>query len=202
MLDSEALNTAADWPADPMSLFEAWYRQAAADGVTQPDTMALATTTRDALPSVRYVFLRGVDEGFCFYTNYNSRKGQELIENPHAAVVFYWHESYRQVRIEGRVEKVTPEQSDSYFYSRERSKRLSAAVSQQSDSITDWRELRAAADSLGESDDPVARPEHWGGFRILPARFEFWIGSSDRMHRRCAYSVGPDGSWTRELLAP
>ncbi|MCL4108531.1 UNVERIFIED_CONTAM: hypothetical protein GTU68_046812 [Idotea baltica] len=164
--------------------------------------MALATSTRSGLPSVRIVLLRGVDErGFCFFTNYESRKGQELIENPVAAASFYWRDPYLQVRIEGTVEKQSVEESDAYFNSRPRENRASSFVSNQSHPIGDFRELRAAADRLLQSQDQAMRPEHWGGFRIVPVKMEFWVGSQDRMHRRCEYTKTDEG-WKKILLAP
>ena len=195
------LNTKGDWPAEPLPLFGEWFERVKADGLPEPEAMALCTATADGRPSARMVLLRGLDHGFCFYTNYESRKGQELIANPYAAVIFYWRVPYLQVRVEGVVEKMSAEESDAYFNARERTKRLSATVSEQSRPINDWRELRVAADKLMKSDEPVDRPNHWGGFRILPERMEFWAGSQDRMHRRCVYQDGENG-WTRELLAP
>lgn len=201
-MKSDHLNTATDWPDEPMALFDEWFQYVKNAGVPEAEAMALCSATADGKPSARMVLLRGHDErGFCFYTNYESRKGDELIGNPHAAAIFYWRDPYLQVRIEGEVERLTAEESDAYFNSRERSKRLSAVVSQQSRPIADWRELRAAADELADSDKPVSRPAHWGGFRIKPTHIEFWAGSQDRMHRRCVYSK-TDDNWSRELLAP
>jgi len=201
-MKTDQLNTAGDWPAEPMSVFSQWFEHVKAADVAEAEAMTLCSATADGKPSARLVLLRGHDErGFCFYTNYESRKGQELLANPYAAAVFYWPEQYLQIRIEGAVEKLTPQESDAYFNSRDRSKRLSATVSQQSRPITDWRELRAAADKLAKSDDPVPRPAYWGGYRIKPTHMEFWAGSRDRLHRRCVYSkTGED--WSREILAP
>lgn len=200
---NDNLDTIADWPDDPMGLFRQWYERAEqTDSVAEPEVMALATATSDGRPSVRMLLLRGYDDsGFCFYTNYKSRKGDELARNPRASAVFYWRALYLQVRIEGSVEKLTAAESDAYFDSRDRVKRTSAAVSSQSRPISDWRELRDAADRLLESDAPVSRPEHWGGYRVRPDQIEFWAGSRDRMHRRCLYTFAND-AWSRELLAP
>ena len=201
-MDSTHLNTTADWPDEPMALFNQWLDHERAEGVPEPEAMALCSTTADGKPSARMVLLRGLDEnGFSFYTNYESRKGQELIANPHAAAIFYWRDPYLQVRIEGEVEKLTPEESDAYFNSRERAKRVSASVSQQSRPIKDFREIEAAAGTLLSSEDEIARPSHWGGFRIKPTRIEFWAGTQTRMHRRCVYTQAGD-NWERELLAP
>ncbi len=201
-MDPSQLNTASDWPADPMTLFGEWLEHVRANDVPEPEAMALCSTTANGKPSARMVLLRGLDaNGFRFYTNYESRKGQELIQNPFAAAIFYWREPYLQVRIEGEVEQLTPEESEEYFNSRERAKRVSASVSDQSRPIEDYRQLEAAANALAASEDPVERPAHWGGFRIKPTQIEFWAGTQTRMHRRCAYSKTDDG-WTRELLAP
>lgn len=196
------LNTASDWPDEPLALFGQWFEKVKAEGVPEPEAMAISSATREGIPSVRLVLLRGFDErGFCFYTNYESRKGQELISNPKAAAVFYWREPYLQVRIEGDVEKMSAEESDAYFNSREKEKRQSAAVSNQSRPIDDWRQLRAAADELAASGSDMHRPDHWGGFRIKPTRMEFWAGRQDRMHRRCIFDL-TDNGWAKELWAP
>jgi pyridoxamine 5'-phosphate oxidase len=201
-MEFDQFNTAADWPTDPIALFREWFDNVKAnDDVCEPEVMTLCSSTADGRPSARIVFLRGLDHGFCFYTNYESRKGCELIANPRAALVFYWPEPYLQVRVEGSVEKLTTEESDAYFNSRERAKRLSALVSRQSRPIDSWSSLRAASDRLTESDSAATRPDHWGGLRILPERMEFWAGSRDRMHLRCEYTAAGD-EWTRELLAP
>jgi len=195
------MHTIAGWPDEPMALFRDWFARAGADNGAEPETMTVCTATPDGRPSARILLLRGLDHGFCFFTNYESRKGRELDANPNAALVFYWPQPYLQVRVEGTVERMSAEESDAYFDSRERAKQLSAVVSQQSRPIADWRELRAEADKLMQSDAPVSRPKHWGGFRLLPHHFEFWSGSRDRMHHRCAYTL-MDGKWSRELLAP
>ncbi len=201
-MNPEQLNTPADWPDDPLQLFGEWFAAAEAADVHEPQTMALATATPDGIPSARMVFLRGWDrEGFCFYTNYNSRKGRELTANPHAALVFYWPELYRQIRIEGAVEKLSASASDAYFQSRERSKQISACVSSQSQPIADWRDLQRLSEELAQSPGPLSRPQHWGGYRVRPQALEFWLGRDDRLHRRCRYEQ--DGkTWARQLQAP
>lgn len=201
-MDFQHLNTATDWPTDPIGLFQEWFDFVKADeSVPEPEAMTLCSATRDGRPSARLVLLRQLDHGFCFFTNYDSRKGGEFIDNPHAALVFYWRKPYLQVRVEGRVEKVTVEESDAYFHSRARAKQMSTLTSQQSRPIESWDALRAAADSKMDSDTPVKRPDNWGGFRVLPERFEFWAGSPDRLHRRCEYLQDGD-EWKRTLLAP
>lgn len=202
-MSNDHLNTIDDWPHDPLALFDEWYKSVQADdSVPEPEAMALATATPDGHPSVRMVLLRGHDEnGFCFYTNYESRKGQELIANPWASAVFYWREPYLQIRVAGPVEKLSDSESDTYFNSRSRARRTSAIVSNQSHPITDWRELRTSANELLNSNEPAERPNHWGGFRIRPTAIEFWAGSQDRMHRRCLYEL-ESTTWHRQLLAP
>ncbi|MCL4110100.1 UNVERIFIED_CONTAM: hypothetical protein GTU68_024945 [Idotea baltica] len=145
--------------------------------------MTLCCSTAAGRPSARMVLLRQLDHGFCFFTNYDSRKGAEL------------------VRVEGRVEKVSVEESDAYFSSRDRPKQMSTMTSQQSRPIESWNSLRESADSKLATDAPVKRPDNWGGFRILPERLEFWAGSQDRLHRRCEYQLEGE-EWKRTLLAP
>lgn len=201
-MSHEHLNTADDWPTDPMALFRQWLEHVTAARTPEPEAMALSSASTDGKPSIRMVLLRGFDEkGLCFYTNYESRKGQELIANPYAAAVFYWRDAYLQVRIEGEVEKLTSEENDAYFNSRDRAKRVSATVSSQSRPIDDFRKLQAAAQDLLASDEPISRPQHWGGFRIKPTIVEFWAGNQTRLHRRCIYTRTAD-DWERELLAP
>jgi pyridoxamine 5'-phosphate oxidase len=201
-MNSDQLNTVTDWPSEPISLFNDWFDYAKAQDVPEPEAMTICSCTADGKPSARMVLLRGIDEnGFRFYTNYQSRKSEELIANPHAALVFYWREVYLQVRIEGTVEKVSAEDSDAYFNARPRANRISAVVSDQSKPIDDFRDLVHASEELLNSDTPVPRPQHWGGFLIRPTVMEFWAGTQTRMHRRCVYTLGV-GSWTRELIAP
>jgi pyridoxamine 5'-phosphate oxidase len=194
-----------DVAANPFDQFRTWLDQALAAQLPQPLGMALATTTANGRPSNRMVLLRGFDErGFVFFTNYESRKAQELDTNPQAALVFYWAELDRQVRIDGHVERISAAESDGYFQSRPRGSRLGAWASPQSRIIAsrdvlDHRMEELAA-KYGEGDIP--RPTHWGGYRVIPAVIEFWQGRSDRLHDRLRYRRLDDSSWRVERLAP
>ncbi|MFM9058575.1 MAG: pyridoxamine 5'-phosphate oxidase [Planctomycetaceae bacterium] len=191
---------------DPFTQFAAWYDAAVAAGITEPEAMTLATATPDGRPSARVVLLRGFDpRGFCFYTNYTSRKGRELAANPHAALTFHWAALERQVRIEGRVEKTTDAESDEYFRSRPSTSRIGAWSSPQSEVLADRAALEALfADFRGRHPDDAAipRPEHWGGFRLVPERIEFWQGRPSRLHDRLVFRRPPGGDWILERLAP
>jgi pyridoxamine 5'-phosphate oxidase len=194
----------ADVTADPLQQFSVWLDQAKAAGLHEPLAMTLATATADGQPAARMVLLRGLDHGFVFFTNYESRKGQELSANPRAALVFYWAELQRQVRIEGSVEVVTPAESDAYFRSRPRGHRLAALASPQSQAIASRAVLE---DRLREMEGQypgaeVPRPSHWGGYRVVPVTIEFWQGQPNRMHDRLRYGRQADGSWHVQRLAP
>lgn len=186
----------------PLDQFAQWMDEAIKAEVPEPTAMTLATATPDGQPSARIVLLKGFDmRGFVFFTNYTSRKGQELAANPHASLLFFWPALERQVRIEGGISKIAPEESDAYFRSRPLGSRIGAWVSPQSQPITrDELESRRAAltESLGE--DPV-RPEHWGGYRIAPERIEFWQGRPSRLHDRLVYERAETG-WILRRLAP
>ena len=189
---------------DPVAQFRWWFDEAADAGVPLPNAMALATADADGRPSVRHVLLRGVDErGFTFFTNRESRKGRQLDENPHAALVFLWKELDRQVSVEGRVERTSDEESDAYFGGRPRGAQLGAWGSPQSAPIAgrdDLMRLVADADArFGEG--PVPRPPFWGGFRVVADRIEFWQGHEHRLHDRFAYTRGA-GGWHVDRLAP
>jgi pyridoxamine 5'-phosphate oxidase len=194
----------ADAPADPLTLFRAWFAAAQASRLVHPEAMTLATATADGVPSARMVLLRGLDErGFVFFTNYESRKGRELAVNPRAALVFYWGELDRQVRVEGRVELISAEESDAYFRDRPRGSRVGAWASPQSEVIPDREFLEARARACAEQyqGGEVPRPPHWGGERVVPEAIEFWQGQPDRLHDRLRYRRVERG-WVRERLAP
>jgi pyridoxamine 5'-phosphate oxidase len=189
---------------DPMLQFTQWFEQALKAEVNEPNAMSVATVAANGRPSSRIVLVKQFDErGFTWYTNYDSRKGQELEDNQYAALLFFWSELERQVRIEGRVERTSSEESDRYFRSRPLKSRLSAIASHQSAPIGSRAELEqnyeAVARQAGE--DP-ARPDNWGGFRLVPERLEFWQGRRSRFHDRIVYERQEDGSWTRLRLQP
>jgi pyridoxamine 5'-phosphate oxidase len=194
----------ADLAADPLEQFRSWFAEAAGT-VEVPEAMALATATPEGAPSARMVLLKGVDErGLVFYSHRTSRKGRELEANPQAALLFHWSPLGRQVRVEGRVEHVTDEESDAYFATRPRDAQLGALASRQSEPL----ESRAALDErLAElerdlGDGPVARPPTWGGLRLIPAAWEFWQHRASRLHDRFRYEREPSGRWRIDRLFP
>jgi pyridoxamine 5'-phosphate oxidase len=190
---------------DPIKLFRNWFDAALASGSRLPESMTLATATKDGRPSARVVLLKQIDEaGFVFYTNYRSAKARELEQNPQAALVFYWVGLDRQVRVEGRVERVSPAESDEYFKTRPRDSQLGALASPQSEVIESREVLEERLRELEEEyrEREVARPAHWGGYRLKPERIEFWENRPGRLHDRIAYDLHPDGSWTIKRLAP
>jgi pyridoxamine 5'-phosphate oxidase len=195
-----------DLDANPYRQFDRWFTDAKQLQADRPDAMTLATAASDGTVSARMVLLKGFDErGFTFFTNYNSRKGEQLHENPRAALVFFWPLPDRQVRIEGAVVKVTSEESDSYFSSRARGSQLGAWSSEQSSIIAGRGDLEARFSEMETSyrDRPIPRPPHWGGFRVIPLSIEFWQGRSDRMHDRFRYRLRTDRQdWVVERLSP
>jgi pyridoxamine 5'-phosphate oxidase len=195
----------AEVDADPFKQFQLWFSEAVAAQLVEPNAMTLATASREGKPSARVVLLKGFNaRGFVFYTNYESRKGQELAENSWAALVFFWAELARQVRIEGRVEQCSAEESDAYFRSRPLGSRLGAWASQQSQVISSREVLeQRLEDLMGEyANGNVPRPPYWGGYRLSPTSFEFWQGRPNRLHDRLRYDRLDDGSWLLERLSP
>jgi len=198
----------ADAAADPMLQFHTWFEQALAAELPEPNAMTLATVDAAGRPSARIVLLKGYGAadggGFSFYTNYTSRKGRDLATNPQAALVFWWAELERQVRIAGRCERLAPPESDAYFHSRPRASQLGAWASPQSQAIASRQVLDANFALLQEQyaeDETIPRPPHWGGFRLLPDEFEFWQGRPSRLHDRLRYRWREE-RWQCERLAP
>jgi len=191
---------------NPILQFEVWFQEAIDNDVREANAMTLATCTVEGKPSARTVLLKGFDEsGFVFYTNYNSRKGHELISNPHAALVFCWLQQERQVRIEGKVEKLSEEASTAYFQSRPKGSQIGAWASPQSQIIENRVILEKNVQNLEEKHSEVEilpRPPHWGGFRVVPQVIEFWQGRSSRLHDRLQYEKWEDGTWKIVRLAP
>ncbi|MEO1432992.1 MAG: pyridoxamine 5'-phosphate oxidase [Cyanobacteria bacterium J06633_8] len=191
--------------SNPFIQFKEWFDVALSADILEPNAMTVATTTPEGKPSARMVLLKDFDErGFVFYTNYNSQKAQELAENPQAALVFWWPQLQRQVRISGRVEKVSEMESDKYFYSRPLKSRLGAWASNQSEVIENREILEQQLEELQEKyyNKDVPRPSHWGGIRVIPAEIEFWQGRSSRLHDRLVYRRNYDGDWKIERLSP
>jgi pyridoxamine 5'-phosphate oxidase len=188
---------------DPLAQFGGWFDDALRSGVALPNAMTLATATKQGRPSVRTVLLKGFDaRGFVFYTNYRSRKGHELEENPRAMLLFCWKELERQIGIEGSIARVSAAESDEYFASRPLGSRLSATISPQSDVVASREALEAKLEKASKRwRDAPPRPEDWGGYRLAPERFEFWQGRQDRLHDRLCYRKAADG-WKIERLAP
>ena len=192
----------AEVEPDPLRQFARWFEEAGEAGIRAPEAMAAATATRDGRPSVRMVLLKGFDErGFVFFTGYESRKGQELAENPRAALLFYWDPRGRQVRIEGPVERVDEAQSEAYFRSRPRGAQISASVSPQSRVVESRAVLEERAAELEARGGEVPRPPPWGGLRVEPETYEFWQHRANRLHDRLRYRR-VDGRWIVERLAP
>ncbi|MBT3603388.1 MAG: pyridoxamine 5'-phosphate oxidase [Candidatus Latescibacteria bacterium] len=189
---------------NPFTQFETWFAEAKASEPTLAEAVALATATKDGLPSVRMVLLKQVAEtGFVFFTNLESRKADELAENPNAALLFHWKSLGRQLRIEGQVEQVSDADAKAYFDSRPKASRLSAWASPQSKEVPDrtFLEERVAKLEAEYVDDDVPLPKFWGGYRVIPERFEFWINRDDRLHDRFVYDRAGDG-WGITTLGP
>lgn len=207
---------------EPFEQFSAWFEEAkSTPGIFEANAMALATATRDGKPSVRMVLMKGLSkEGIDFYTNYHSRKAQDLVENPVGSLMFYWESLNKSVRIEGKVDKLSKEQSEEYFHSRPRSSQIGACVSEKQSSAIPSREVldnrkKGLESEYGDESVTIPKPDYWGGFRLVPDRYEFWQGQSNRIHDRIVFrkpqageSVDPtvtfqgsDG-WVYERLQP
>jgi pyridoxamine 5'-phosphate oxidase len=189
---------------DPLTHLQDWYASARAAGVPEPEAAALATASPDGHPSVRSVLLRGIDsDGVSFFTNYESRKGRELAENPRAALAIHWQAQQRQVRLEGPVERVAPEASDAYFTSRPRGSRIGAWASRQGSVLPDRHALEERFDALEAEwrGREIPRPPYWGGYVLRPVAIEFWEGRPSRLHDRIHYLLEGD-AWREERLSP
>jgi pyridoxamine 5'-phosphate oxidase len=194
----------SDVDPDPLTQFRRWYAEAEGSEIRAPQAMSLATATPDGVPSVRMVLLKSADErGFVFFTGYVSRKAGELDANPRAALLFHWEPLGRQVRVEGHVERVAEQESDAYFSTRPRGAQLAAAASQQSSVLRDRAEIdkRVAELAREHEGSDVRRPDHWGGYRLVPETYEFWQHRDDRMHDRLRYRRD-NGEWVVERLSP
>ena len=194
----------ADVAGDPITQFSRWFGEALNAGLIEPNAMTLATADAQGRPSARVVLLKGYDaSGFVFFTNYASRKGEELGTNPHAALLFFWIELERQIRIEGTVDKVSADESDAYYRTRPLESRLGAWASPQSRVLPHREELEARlAQAVARYGEDPPRPPHWGGYRLAPQTVEFWQGRESRLHDRLRYSADDAGRWRLERLAP
>lgn len=191
--------------ADPIRQFETWFEEAQKSEVPEPNAMTLSTASPDGRPSARIVLIKEVnDKGFVFFTNYESRKGQDIEANPFGALTFFWQPLERQVRIEGRLEKVNPAVSDAYFASRPRASQLGAWASPQSQEIQSRGILEIKEKNYEEkfAGQEIPRPEHWGGYILLPDYAEFWQGRSSRLHDRIVYELQQNNTWNRKRIAP
>lgn len=190
---------------DPIKQFEKWFKEAKDSGIVEPNAMTLSTVSKEGIPSSRVVLLKELDEdGFVFYTNYQSAKGKEMAQNPNVSLVFLWKEVERQVRISGKVEKISRERSNRYFNTRPKSSRIGAYVSPQSE-VIESREIlenrQAHFEEKFKDEDTFEAPEHWGGYKIIPSKIEFWQGRPSRLHDRLRFTK-QGGSWLIERLAP
>lgn len=196
--------TEADVAADPIEQFSKWFDQALLAQIAEPNAMSLATVGAESRPSARIVLLKGFDHrGFTWFTSYDSRKGRDLGINPYAALLFFWGGLERQVHIEGRVERVSVAESDAYFDSRPLKSRLGALASDQSKPVANRQDLEARfAEAEAQYREHPARPDRWGGYRLMPDRLEFWQGRHSRLHDRIAYTLDEEGIWRIGRLQP
>ena len=206
MTDQLSALTKDQIDVNPIRQFRIWFDEVRASGVSEQDviSMTLGTASKDGQPSARIVLLKSFDDrGFVFYTNYHSRKGKELSDNPRACLLFYWSQLWRQVRVEGDIEKVSTAESEAYFQSRPLGSRLGAWASNQSE-VVETREVLEArfAELEKRFGEDVPRPEHWGGYRLKPNSIELWQGRDNRLHDRLLYRLKEDGSWSIERLGP
>ena len=198
LLESEA-------DPDPVRMFHAWFAAARDSGIDLPEAMALATATPDGVPSARMVLLKGADEkGLVFFTSYTSRKARELAANPLGALLFNWPQLGRQVRVEGAVTQVSRAETERYVHSRPRASQISALASRQSEPLRSRDELEARVEELSAryADEEPPVPDHWGGYRLVPAEWEFWQHREDRLHDRLRYRPAAEGGWAIERLSP
>jgi len=194
-----------DLDPDPIKQFSNWFTAAIEAQIRDVNAMSLATASPEGRPSVRIVLLKGFDQdGFVFFTNYESEKGRQLAANPYAALAFYWVERDRQIRISGKTIRTSREESERYFHSRPLGSQLGAWASRQSEVVDGRRVLDARMAQITErfADKPVPLPPHWGGFRLKPEQMEFWQGRTNRLHDRFRYTLQPDGGWLLERLSP
>ncbi|WP_409966636.1 Pyridoxine/pyridoxamine 5'-phosphate oxidase [Mycovorax composti] len=196
----------ADVLPDAIAQFEKWWDEVIHSQITEPNAMTLATASLDGVPDARIVLLKGVSqEGFTFFTNYESQKGQQLAQNPRACLVFFWKELERQVRIRGVVSKVSKEKSEAYFFSRPEGSQIGACASPQSRVIADRQELESRVQALEEAvkkGHKIEKPDYWGGYILKPESLEFWQGRPNRLHDRILYTLQDKGDWLIQRLAP
>ena len=194
-----------DLDKNPFRQFEKWFQEASGAGLHEPNAMSLATVSKDGCPSLRTVLLKLWDEnGFVFFTNHGSRKAQEIAANPNVALLFYWAPLNRQIRIEGTTKRVSTAESLKYFVTRPRGSQLGAWSSEQSSAISSRSVLLAKLTEIQRKfqDGQIPLPSFWGGFRVVPSRFEFWQAGDDRLHDRFVYTPQPEQAWSIQRLAP